>query len=95
MTLNGEEPVSYSGEYNTNIMASKAYAILDEALSNDRLWILTVVPITPHSNWIYDNAANRSYLIPPQPALRHEHLFIDYKIPRHKSFNAAISGAPS
>ncbi|KAH7021904.1 hypothetical protein EDB80DRAFT_877460 [Ilyonectria destructans] len=88
---------SFANGFNASafLLDPKAYAVLDEALSNDRPWMLTVAPIAPHSNWIYDNAANGNYLIPPQPALRHEHLFIDYKIPRNMSFNDAIGGAPS
>lgn len=93
MTHNGEPPVSYAGKYSTDVVADKAYALLDEALGHDDPWFLTVAPIAPHSNWVFDEKKNTTYLSTPQSAYRHEHLFHDYKIPRGKAFNAQIDGA--
>ncbi|CAI0644619.1 unnamed protein product [Colletotrichum noveboracense] len=95
MTHNGEPPVSYAGKYNTDVVADKAYALLEQALNHDEPWFLTVAPIAPHSNWVFDERTNTTYLSTPQSAYRHEHLFHDYKIPRGKSFNRQISGAAS
>lgn len=95
MTHNGEPPVSYAGKYSTDVVADKANALLDEALSHDEPWFLTVAPIAPHSNWVFEEKTNTSYLSVPQSAYRHEHLFHDYQIPRGKSFNAPIRGAAS
>ncbi|KAF6815127.1 arylsulfatase [Colletotrichum musicola] len=93
MTRNGEPPVSYAGKYNTDVVAEKARGLLDEALSHDEPWFLTVAPIAPHSNWVFDERTNTTYLSTPQSAYRHEHLFHDYKIPRGKSFNEPMHGA--
>ncbi|GKU06113.1 unnamed protein product [Fusarium langsethiae] len=93
MSHNGENPVSYAGQYNTDVVADKAYNLLDEALSHEDPWFLTVAPIAPHSNWVFDQKHNKTYLSTPQSAYRHEHLFHDYKISRGKSFNSLIEGA--
>ncbi|CAJ2504950.1 Uu.00g123440.m01.CDS01 [Anthostomella pinea] len=95
MTHNDEARVSYAGKYSTDAVADKAYALLDEALSHEEPWFLTVSPIAPHSNWVFDEKTNTSYLSMPQSAYRHEHLFNDYQIPRGKSFNSAIEGGAS
>lgn len=95
MTHDGEPPVSYAGKYSTDVVADKANALLDEATSHDEPWFLTVAPIAPHSNWVFDERSNTTYLSTPQSAYRHEHLFHDYKIPRGSSFNEKVDGAPS
>ncbi|KAF4451702.1 arylsulfatase precursor [Fusarium austroafricanum] len=93
MSHNGEPPVSYAGKYSTDVAADKAYKLLDDALDHKDLWFLTVAPIAPNSNWVFDEKNNKTYLSTPQSAYRHEHLFHDYKIPRGKSFNSRIEGA--
>lgn len=95
MSHNGEPPVSYAGQYNTDVVAEKAMNQLDEALEHDEPWFLTVAPIAPHSNWVHDKKTKTTYLSTPQSAYRHEHLFHDYEIPRGKSFNKQIDGAAS
>lgn len=93
---NGEPPVSYAGQYSTDVIADKSYALLREALSHpENPWFLTVAPIAPHSNWVYDARQNLTYLSAPQVAYRHEHLFHDYQIPRKASFNKPIRGGAS
>lgn len=95
ITHNGEPPVSYAGQYSTDVIADKSYALLREALSHEEPWFLTVAPIAPHSNWVYDLKQNATYLSAPQVAYRHEHLFHDYQIPRKSSFNKPILGGAS
>lgn len=95
MSHNGEPPVSYAGKYNTDVVADKAYDLLDEAMSHDDPWFLTIAPIAPHSNWVFDEKRKTTYLSTPQCAYRHEHLFHDYQIPRGKAFNSQIDGAAS
>ena len=95
MTHNGEPPVSYAGQYNTDVVADKADAQLDEALGHDEPWFLTVAPIAPHSNWVHDKKRKTTYLSTAQSAYRHEHLFHDYQIPRSDAFNTHMGGAAS
>ncbi|KPM35927.1 Arylsulfatase [Neonectria ditissima] len=95
MTHNGEEPVSYAGQYSTDVVAQKALKWLDEALQEEDPFFLTVSPIAPHSNWVIQPEKDLSYLEEPKPAPRHEKLFQDYSIPRDNSFNAPISGGVS
>lgn len=96
ITHNGEPPVSYAGQYSTDVIADKSFALLREALSHpDDPWFLTVAPIAPHSNWVHDAKQNITSLSAPQVAYRHEHLFHDYQIPRNASFNKPIRGGAS
>ncbi|CAN8104609.1 unnamed protein product [Discula destructiva] len=83
---NGGSPVSYAGQYSTDVIAEKNYALLREALSHEEPWFLTVAPIAPHSNWVFDEKRGVTHLSAPQVAYRHEHLFHDYQIPRNASF---------
>ncbi|KAI9933117.1 hypothetical protein MW887_007588 [Aspergillus wentii] len=96
MTRNGAEPVSYKGQYITDVMEEKAHGFLDEAISHsDRPWMLTVAPIAPHSNGSLDPSTNIFYQSQPEYAARHAGLFKDYYIPRDESFNTAIDGGVS
>lgn len=94
MSHNDGPPVSYAGQYNTDVVAENAMERLEEALSHsEQPWFLTVAPIAPHSNWVHDKKTKATYLSTPQSAYRHEHLFHDYQIPRDKSFNKQTEGA--
>lgn len=95
MSRNGEVPVSYAGQYSTDVVSQKAGAWLDEALELEDPFFLTVAPIAPHSNWVIDIENNLSYLEEPKVAPRHQHLFEDYTIPRDQSFNAPVRGGVS
>jgi len=95
MTHNGEEPVSYAGQYSTDVVAEKANNWLREGLEHEEPFFLTVAPIAPHSNWILEPKKNLSYLLEPMAAPRHQHMFTDYKIPRNKAYNMAINGGVS
>lgn len=95
ITHNGEKPVSFEGEYSTDIVSQKANAWLEEALEREDPFFLTVSPIAPHSNWVIEPENNRSYLLAPRVADRHKDLFKDYRIPRDGSFNKIIHGGAS
>jgi arylsulfatase A-like enzyme len=48
---NQDEPVSYDGEYTTDVLAGKALGFLDEALAQpDKPFFLGIAPVAPHSN---------------------------------------------
>lgn len=90
----GGPPVSYAGRYSTDVVAESSYALLERALEREgEPWFLTVAPTAPHSNWVLDERTGATYLVAPQVAYRHEHLFHDYEVPRGASFNAPIRGA--
>ncbi|KAH8673257.1 alkaline-phosphatase-like protein [Ilyonectria robusta] len=95
MTHNGEEPVSYAGQYSTDVVAHKAMSWLEEALEQESSFFLTVSPIAPHSNWVIEPEKDLSYLEEPKAAPRHQDLFRDYVIPRDESFNTAVDGGAS
>ncbi|KAB8218769.1 alkaline-phosphatase-like protein [Aspergillus novoparasiticus] len=94
MTRNGETPVSYAGQYSTDVIKNKSLGFLDEALANpDRPWMLTIAPNAPHSNGSQDAVTGATWFGEPEYAPRHAQLFKDYKIPRDESFNKIIDGA--
>ncbi|GKZ31401.1 hypothetical protein AbraIFM66950_011977 [Aspergillus brasiliensis] len=86
-----EPPQSYEGEYSTDIVAQKAYRLLDEAVTAQKPFFLTVAPIAPHCNVFMNGTgldANPKFdFSAPIPAKRHEDLFPDVKVPRTPSFN--------
>ncbi|KAI1503558.1 Arylsulphatase [Biscogniauxia marginata] len=90
---NGEPPRSYEGKYGTDVLAAKAYGLLDEAVhaANDQPFFLTVAPIAPHANvQMKGNSLEDDHAIvftEPVPAERHKHLFKDEKVPRTLNFN--------
>ncbi|PWY78993.1 arylsulfatase [Aspergillus eucalypticola CBS 122712] len=86
-----DPPQSYEGEYSTDVLAQKAYRLLDEAVAAQKPFFLTVAPIAPHCNVFMNGTgldANPKFSFSaPIPAKRHEHLFSDIKVPRTPSFN--------
>lgn len=86
-------PEKYDGQYSTDVIASKAEGFLDDALQDDKPWMLTVAPNAPHANGSSENGVN--WFGEPEYAQRHADLFKDYKIPRDESFNKLIDGAVS
>lgn len=90
---NTEAPVSHEGEYVTDVMAEKAYGLLNDAVNaaNKKPFFLTIAPSAPHANI----QMNGSVLDPghtfkfsaPIPAERHKHLFKAISVPRTASFN--------
>ncbi|KAI6789387.1 Arylsulphatase [Hortaea werneckii] len=98
MQRNRDDPVSYEGQYSADVVASKAYGFLDEAIEartkGDRPFWLGIAPMAPHSNnhhnerSIDGNFTEKSVTMsPPVSAKRHEHLFQDVKVPRTPHFN--------
>ncbi|KAF2169704.1 hypothetical protein M409DRAFT_64747 [Zasmidium cellare ATCC 36951] len=95
-TRNGEAPVSYEGQYSTDLVAEKSFGFLDDALADQdkKPFFLTIAPTAPHSNvHIGSNlidgnfSENTNVQSPPIPAERHKHLFKDVKVPRTEHFN--------
>lgn len=95
MTRNGNPPVHYDGKYSTDLISEKAAGFLDEAIAQDRPWMLTVAPNAPHANGSHDSTRNANWFGEPEFAPRHADLFKDYQSPRDESFNALIDGAVS
>jgi N-acetylglucosamine-6-sulfatase len=91
---NRDPPVSYEGQYSTDVLASKAYDLLDDAVKAGKPFMLTVAPVAPHSNVhiidknIHGNYSGTSAIqSPPVPAERHKHLFQNAQVPRNAAFN--------
>jgi len=91
---NHDPPVSYEGQYTTDVLAEKAYGFLDDALLDEKPFFLTTAPTAPHSNvhihenLIHGNFSEKSATqSPPVPAERHKHLFNDVVVPRTPHFN--------
>ncbi|KIX01793.1 uncharacterized protein Z518_09520 [Rhinocladiella mackenziei CBS 650.93] len=95
MTRNGGRPVSYKGNYSTDVVAKKASGFLKEAMSHDEPWFLAVAPIAPHTTNRLDSLTNTNWFGPPLPAPRHADLFKNFTVKRDKSFNVPIEGAPA
>jgi arylsulfatase A-like enzyme len=86
-----DPPKYYPGHYSTDVLASNAYELLDEAAEASKPFFLAVAPNAPHSNvaWTGDGTLDGSEFKfgAPISAERHKHLFKDVKIPRTKNFN--------
>lgn len=87
----GEAPRSYEGLYTTDVLAEKAFSLLDEAVHSEKPFFLTVSPIAPHGNInmngsILDDNPVFEHTAPVS-AERHQHLFKDVKVPRTLNFN--------
>ena len=103
---NFDKPVSYEGQYATDVLAKKALGFLDDALQqlgdNNKPFFLTVAPTAPHSDVnikqkvINGNfSENSNVQSPPIPAERHKDLFQDVIVPRTPNFNPDIHGGAS
>jgi hypothetical protein len=83
--------VANEGEYVTDVLAEKAYRLLDDAVAAANPFFLTIAPSAPHA----DIQMSGSILDPdpvfvfdaPVSAKRHEHLFEDVVVLRGKNFN--------
>jgi arylsulfatase A-like enzyme len=89
---NHEPPVRYEGQHSMDVLTSKAYGLLEEALNNNAPFFLTVAPVAPHSNVKIEKLEGDiedvvAEFTPPIPAERHAHLFNDAKVPRRFNFN--------
>ncbi|THV88116.1 Arylsulphatase, partial [Aureobasidium pullulans] len=89
---NQEPPVSHEGEYVTDVMAQKAYGLLDEAVEAKKPFFLMVAPSSPHAD-IQNNSGSLTFDAPVS-APRHRDLFKHVKVPRTVNFNPNVpSGA--
>ncbi|KAE8450080.1 hypothetical protein EG329_006861 [Mollisiaceae sp. DMI_Dod_QoI] len=92
---NSAPPVSYEGQYSTDVLAEKAYGLLNEGIYLKQPFFLTVAPVAPHSDvnastFVDPGAGDeleRITMTAPIPADRHKHLFPDVKVPRTANFN--------
>lgn len=98
MQRNKDEPVSYEGQYSTDVVAEKALGFLEDAIEarqeGGRPFWLGIAPMAPHSNnhhnerSIDGNFTEKSVTMsPPVSAERHKNLFEDVKVPRTPHFN--------
>ena len=88
---NRDEPRSYEGEYLTDVLAEKAYGLLDEAVAAKKPFFLTVAPSAPHCNVFMNGTGLDENPVfsfgEPISAKRHEHLFENQRVPRTLNFN--------
>lgn len=89
---NKDAPVSWEGHYATDVLAKKAYGLLDEAVAIGDPFFLTVATAAPHSNvGTFDPDADVDHIAglmtTPIPAQRHRHLFPNIRVPRTENFN--------
>ncbi|KAI4731848.1 Arylsulphatase [Aureobasidium sp. EXF-10728] len=89
---NTDPPQSHEGEYVTDVLAQKAYGLLDEAVEAKKPFFLMIAPSAPHAD-IQNNSGLLTFDAPVS-APRHAHLFKDIKVPRTANFNPEVpSGA--
>lgn len=87
---NFEPPVSYEGQYTTDVLKEKSLELLNSATNGKDPFFLTIAPVAPHSNLQTNGPIGPSEDLnstPPISAERHRHLFKDVKIPRTPNFN--------
>jgi N-acetylglucosamine-6-sulfatase len=89
MSRNGARPVSYEGQYSNDLIATKVYGFLEDAINSieDKPFFLVAAPIGPHANVDFERGFS-----PAVSAPRHANLFKDYKIPRTTNFNPDTVG---
>lgn len=86
---NHDLPISYLGRHTTEVLTEKAMDFLEDALTGERPFFLTVTPIAPHSNMNGTSGAGQGplWMDEPIPEERHKHLFPEAKVPRTANFN--------
>lgn len=86
---NQESPRSYEGQYSTDVLAEKTYALLDQAVSasKEKPFFLTAAPIAPHSNIEKIGGFADAKYGAPMSAARHQHLFDNEIVPRTDNWN--------
>jgi arylsulfatase A-like enzyme len=91
---NEHPPVNHKDEYSTDVLADKAYGLLEEGIESRKPFFLTVAPVAPHSNVDpFPTTGNPGdvlkdiRMVAPIPAERHKHLFPNAKVPRRSNFN--------
>jgi N-acetylglucosamine-6-sulfatase len=89
---NRDPPVSWEGHYSTDVLAEKAYGLLNDAIALQDPFFLTIATSAPHSNvgtFDLGKGANQvaGFMTEPIPAERHKDLFAGIKVPRRENFN--------
>jgi N-acetylglucosamine-6-sulfatase len=101
---NHDAPVSYEGQYVTDVVAKKSFDFLDDALESGKPFFLTIAPTSPHSNVHFNqdlSSGNKTFTkgtntqSQPVPAERHKHLFRDVQVPRTPNFNPETTSGAS
>jgi arylsulfatase A-like enzyme len=80
---NRDPPVSYAGQYSTDVIAEKTLGYIDDAAAAQKPFFIVSSPIAPHSEQGDDILSAAA----PIPAERHKDLFKDAIVPRTPSFN--------
>ncbi|KAI8073302.1 alkaline-phosphatase-like protein [Gongronella butleri] len=88
-SINGEKPVFYKDQYQTDVIHAKAVRALKNQENTDKPFFLWVAPMAPHSNFAFEEGPG-IVTTPPISAARHAHLFKDVKVPRTPNFNPAV-----
>jgi N-acetylglucosamine-6-sulfatase len=85
---NNHLPQNYKGAYTTDVLAQKAYGLLEEGVSSRKPFFLAVAPIAPHSDVsVMNKWGTYGEMLDPVPANRHKELFPGVQVPRTANFN--------
>lgn len=89
---NKDAPIHHEGVHTLELLASKAYGFLDDAVKEEEPFFLTIAPVAPHSNVDFNMGEGPiddliARFAPPIPLERHANLFKDVKVPRTENFN--------
>ncbi|OZJ06847.1 hypothetical protein BZG36_00041 [Bifiguratus adelaidae] len=89
-TNNNQPPVYYPDQYQVDLIAAKAKAVIKEQAGNAEPFYLQIASVAPHQNIYYynnTNATSSRNTTPPLPAKRHANLFPNLKAPRGPNYN--------
>jgi N-acetylglucosamine-6-sulfatase len=94
---NEHPPINYQSQYSTDVLAEKAYGLLQEGVQSKKPFFLAVAPVAPHSNVhvVPGKGLPELIMTAPVPAERHKDLFPNAKVPRKANFNPDKVPAPS
>lgn len=82
----GGTPISYPGDYATDLLANRSLAWIDAAAEQDAPFFIAINPVNPHANLDWSTGL----LGPPIAAPRYQNLFPDVVVPRSDSFNPDV-----
>ena len=88
---NHDSPIFHPGEYNTDLVAEKAYGFLEDAHKAGSPFMMTIAPIAPHAHQ-NSTLTGDIFFMPPIPAERHKHMFQNVTVPRTANFNPDVVG---
>ncbi|KAI8803656.1 periplasmic arylsulfatase, sulfate-repressible [Cladochytrium replicatum] len=99
---NGEWPIIYKGQYQTDVLAQKTLAFVDSAVALKKPFFIYTAPAACHTTVYAGDIKNRPEnpidavsFEPPIPADRHKHLFSEVELPRPPNFNASREDKPA